>query len=66
MSDEEYWEDVAASLQDRPLEEDVNDENLQDVFTFPDPCGVCGEYGACGYDSEGRALVHAEGLRKPD
>lgn len=23
------------------------------------PCSTCGEAGACGYDSEGRALIHA-------
>jgi hypothetical protein len=24
------------------------------------PCGVCGEGGACGYDDEGRPLIHAQ------
>lgn len=23
------------------------------------PCGVCGAAGACGYDAEGRPLIHA-------
>lgn len=25
------------------------------------PCPICGELGACGYDSEGRPLIHSGG-----
>lgn len=29
--------------------------------TIGDPCRVCGSPGACGYDSEGLPLIHADG-----
>jgi len=28
------------------------------------PCGECGELGACGYDSEGRPMIHATWLEE--
>ena len=33
-----------------------------DEVTFSDlePCKVCGEHGPCGYDAEGRALIHID------
>lgn len=33
---------------------DMDQESLTST-----PCPVCGEVGACGYDAEGRALIHA-------
>lgn len=33
-----------------------------DEVTFSDlePCPVCGTYGPCGYDAEGRPMVHTD------
>jgi hypothetical protein len=33
---------------------DMDQESLTST-----PCTVCGAHGACGYDAEGRALIHA-------
>lgn len=30
------------------------------------PCATCGEPGACGYDSEGRPMIHATWLDEDD
>jgi hypothetical protein len=60
MTDDEYWADVAESLQDSPVEPDPEDEDLSDEFRgYPTPCAVCGAYMACDYDSEGEPLIHA-------
>jgi len=37
-----------------PVEPDPDMESLD-----APPCPVCGEQGACGYDAQGRALIHA-------
>ena len=54
MTDEEFWEHVFP--QPEPFEDgpDLDDTTNQDK-----PCPLCGEHGACGYDAEGRALIHA-------
>lgn len=39
-----------------PIEPDFDEISID-----ADPCPLCGERGACGYDSEGRALIHALG-----
>lgn len=31
-----------------------------------EPCATCGEVGACGYDAEGRALIHVTEEGKSD
>lgn len=33
-----------------------------DTFSDLEPCPICGEHGACSYDSEGRPLVHTDAL----
>jgi len=30
------------------------------------PCSICGETGPCGYDPEGRPLIHANGWDEDD
>lgn len=34
-------------------------DDWSDEFSDANECPVCGADGACGYDSEGRALIHA-------
>jgi hypothetical protein len=65
MTDNEFWHDVANSL--APCYEDsrfdqeppfVSVEHAR--WDLTTQCGVCGEYGSCGYDAEGRAMIHVE------
>jgi hypothetical protein len=61
LSDSEFWEEVSGSP---PLqEEDFLDEPVSGSYQ---PCPVCHEVGHCATDSEGRPLVHAEGLESSD
>lgn len=54
MTDEEFWQHVFQvdyegwTDFDGPTDGDVADES----------CSVCGERGACGYDAEGRPMIH--------
>ena len=58
MTDDEFWAHVLAG----PPQWDDEDAGPDiDVAIRATPCPVCGEAGACGYDSEGRALIHAVG-----
>ena len=69
MTDEEFWADVEdlRGVGSIPLllGGDV-DPDLEDVGPdprdpgYPDPCSECGEVGACGYDAEGRPMVHVQ------
>ena len=58
MTDDEFWAHVAQNLAGPTW--DMDDEGLDiDVQVAAVPCAECGEVGACAYDSEGRALIHA-------
>jgi hypothetical protein len=63
MTDAEYWADVQGSL---GLVDDLDDEPEIEVPVSTSPCGVCGEQGPCGYDAEGRPMIHAEGLESSE
>ena len=43
-------------------EPEVDHEPEPDFETFSDrePCPICGEHGACGYDAEGRPMIHTD------
>ena len=57
LTDGEFWEYVLLGV--RPGEVTDDDESDMDAITAQtDPCPECGERGACGYDNEGRAMVH--------
>jgi hypothetical protein len=46
---------------DQPATEDLPEPPDIDVESLGiDPCPVCGEPGACGYDAEGRPLIHTD------
>jgi hypothetical protein len=58
MTDGEFWEHVAAHLGHNTEHIDYDGPDI-DVAVSADPCLECGEVGACAYDAEGRALIHA-------
>jgi hypothetical protein len=57
LDDGAFWDRVAASLglnvQEREEEPDC------DPQVRLEPCDICGSDSACGYDAEGRPLIHA-------
>jgi hypothetical protein len=61
MSDGEFWEYVLSGASGDRLE-DVDEPDPNEPWDSgietTSPCPECGETGACGYDTEGRALVH--------
>ena len=57
MSDDEFWQYVYG--RPNPQSDPEYDPDEEDEAWLPSPCPTCGEYGACEYDSEGRALIHA-------
>jgi len=56
MTDDEFWDHVTQCV-DGSFEQVEPD--LDDVQLSAQPCPKCGEVGACAYDAEGRALIHA-------
>jgi hypothetical protein len=64
MTDEEFWAHVFQNEGFGPDEDDYapdrEDLELERVGlqTAP-PCPECGTIGACGYDDEGRPMIHA-------
>jgi hypothetical protein len=65
LTDEEFWEHVFHG-DDGPDDYDPSsDPNLPDDVVgegyLGTPCSVCGTYlEACGYDTEGRPVIHVE------
>lgn len=59
MSDDEFWEDVFGTGTWEPYPFDEDDE-IEKCFGIdaPTPCPECGSTVACGYDSEGRPMIH--------
>ena len=62
MSDGEFWDRVAESFGvggGPDIEPDFDDMEPVDEDFIATPCEVCGSTGPCGYDTEGRPLIHA-------
>lgn len=59
LNDEEFWARVAANVgvYVGDLFEQEEDECSEKDL---ERCTICGSYGACEYDSEGRPLIHLE------
>lgn len=57
LTDEEFWAHVYHQ-DDGPDMEGPEDFDL--LRHFGRECEVCGEIGACGYDNEGRPMIHTE------
>lgn len=56
LSDEEFWAHVFQT--DYPDWSDFDGPDLDEPYRLPDPCVVCGSTTACGYDNEGRPMIH--------
>lgn len=58
MTDAEFWQHVADNLTGPRW--DIDDEGPDiDAALNVGTCETCGSSGACAYDAEGRALIHA-------
>lgn len=57
LSDIDFWHHVFSTVE--PVEEPPDLDDLDDFDNQYSVCPVCGSNTACGYDSEGRALIHA-------
>jgi hypothetical protein len=56
MPDDQFWEFV---YRDHYADAGPDDEPLDDVGpAYDDGCPTCGARGACGYDHEGRPMIH--------
>lgn len=56
MDDDTFWCHVGESLAG-PNSYGPDDFDVP-ISNQGEPCPECGETGACGYDAEGRAMVH--------
>lgn len=56
MSDGEFWEHVFGTEGMPDIGDDEPDE--PDVQLLP-ACSICGSTGPCGFDIDGRPLIHA-------
>lgn len=57
MDDGEFWDHVF-NRDDGPDEFEDMDPVDYDELDMLAPCEICGATGACGYDLEGRPLIH--------
>jgi hypothetical protein len=64
LTDDEFWAHVYPQGDDGPDIESAEDFDL--LSHFGRPCEVCGEVGPCGYDAEGRPMIHTEEEANPD
>lgn len=60
LTDDEFWAHVYP--QDGP-DYEVDEPP---TFNYGRACEVCGENGPCGYDAEGRPMIHTEEEANPD
>lgn len=59
MPEEDFWDAVFSHHQGpEPDDEDLSDQHP--LFAEMAPCRECGEMGPCGFDVEGRPMVHLE------
>lgn len=56
----DFWQRIADNLNPPPPFEDPDDAGELDVQVSREACRVCGELGACAYDSEGRPMIHTD------
>lgn len=59
MDDGEFWAHIYpdTGAEDRDPDDAEVDEMELNV-RLAEPCPECGQWGACSYDAEGRALIH--------
>lgn len=61
LTEPEFWDYVLLGLRPGEYVEPEPDADLDDPVTFTsayDPCAECGQIGPCGYDYDGRPMVH--------
>lgn len=60
LDDGDFWEWVFHRRLPTDPHPDDGDDQYFDIPELHDQqqCPECGEYGACGYDAEGRPMVH--------
>lgn len=59
LSDEDFWAHVFQTDYSDWTDFDNQNPNYPE-WDLGNPCIICGSTGACGYDSEGRPLIHSE------
>jgi hypothetical protein len=55
LSENDFWAHVLTGTTDEP---EPYDADLDGITSQNDPCPECGETGPCGYDMEGRPMIH--------
>lgn len=58
LSDEDFWAYVFPNSDFPELTDYFDGPDLDDPTVLDTPCPVCHSTTACGYDSEGRAMIH--------
>lgn len=61
LSEDEFWDYVLLGQRPGEYVEPEPDDDLDEYVTFAgtfDACPECGEIDACGYDAEGRPMIH--------
>lgn len=58
LSDEDFWAHILAN--EWAGWADFDESDLDNTTELPIPCSICGEITVCGYDSEGRPMIHVE------
>jgi hypothetical protein len=61
-NDDAFWDRVNRNLLGTTavdFSDDCDQDDLDDLQQSPQPCPVCGSYGACAVDAEGQPLIHA-------
>lgn len=61
LTDGEFWDYVLNDVRPDdppPMEPEFDAEDFEAMGTVGSPCPECGQFGACGYDADGRAYVH--------
>jgi hypothetical protein len=56
LSDEDFWIHIFG---EGPTYNDDDRPDLDEPYTTSDPCPICYSIEACGYDNEGRPMIHS-------
>ena len=62
MTDTEFWDHVLNPPLPTTWDTEPSTIDIDDIVSFShlgSPCPECGSIGACAYDQEGRAMIHA-------
>lgn len=60
LTEGEFWDYVLKNVEEVTFTFSDDGSFIDDItLLMNQPCTVCGEAGACGYDSEGRPMIHS-------